>query len=122
MDQVVVHELVAQNQVADIGSVGRNGLVDGVFKAACGGQGVGIGADATGTLGEVLRIAGIATFKNGFNSTEEGGATAGLFDHAAFNFHFNTQMAFDAGQRIHHNGTGVIAPGRFSDLAHFLSP
>ena len=120
--QMVVHELVGQHHVAYIGRVGRNGLVDGVFKAACGCQSVSIGADAAGALGKMLGIARVAAFKDGFNAAEEGGAAAGLFDHAAFDFHFNTQMAFDAGQRIHHNGTGVIALGRFSDLAHFLSP
>ena len=77
-----------------------------------------VGADAAGALGEVLRIAGIAALQDDFKSAEKRTTAAGVFDFAAFNFHFNTQMPFDAGQRVHHNGPGVTALGRLFDLAH----
>ena len=81
-----------------------------------------VGADAAGALGEVLRIARIASLEDGFKTAKKGGAAAGFLDLAAFNFNFNAQMPFDTGQRVHNNGASVAALGRFGDLAHFLSP
>ena len=118
MHHVVMHELHGHDKVADVGSVGRNGLVDGVFKRAGRGKGVRVGADAAGALGEVLSVAGIAALQDNFKATVKRATAAGVFDFAAFNFHFNTQMPFDAGQRVHHNGPGVAALGRLFDLAH----
>ena len=118
MHQMVMHKLHGHDQVADVGGVGRNGLVDSVFKCACRGKGVRVGADAAGALGEVLSITRIAALQDNFKAAEKRATAAGVFDFAAFNFDFNTQMPFDAGQRVHHNGPGVVALGRLFDLAH----
>ena len=118
MHHVVMHELHGHNEVADIGGVGRNGLVDGVFKRAGGSKGVRVGADAASALGEVLGVARIAALQDDFKATVKCAAATGVLDFAAFNFNFNTQMPFDAGQRVHHNGPGVAALGRLFDLAH----
>ena len=75
-------------------------------------------ADAAGALGEVLGVARIAALQDDFKATVKCATATGVLDFAAFNFNFNTQMPFDAGQRVHHNGPGVAALGRLFDLAH----
>ena len=122
MHQVVMQELHAQHQVAQIGGVSRNRLVDGVFQGAGRGQGVRIGTDAAGALGKMLGVARVAAFENEFQATEQGAAAAGFLDLALFHFHFNTQMPLNTGQRIHHHRAGVIALGRFDDFTHNFPP
>ena len=121
---VVVQLLLGQEQVADIGGVGRNlealvSVMDGVFQRTCGGQGVGVGADAAGTGSEVLHVAGIPALDNGFQAAEEGAAGAGILDLAILHFDFDAQMAFNTGQRINDNRAAV---GRLRCFCHGALP
>ena len=106
---VVVQVLHAQHEVADERGVAGQLYLHGVFQRAGGRQGMGIGAHAAGAGGEELGVARVAALEDGFQSTEKGGAASGVLDAAVFHFHFDTQMALDSGQRVHHDGTGVGA-------------
>ena len=112
--KVVVHEQQTKHQIADIGGIGGNAHLDGVFQSAGGRQRVGIGAHAAGTLGEVLGIAGITAFEDGFQTAEQGSAAAGILNLAVFHFHFNTKVAFNTGQGVNGPPNRCSCSGAFS--------
>ena len=110
---VVVQEELAEDQVADIGRVGRDVLVggveNGVFQGAGGSEGVRVSADAAGTLGEVLSIAGIASLEDHFKAAEKRAAAADVFHFALFNFNLDAEVTFNTGQRINNDRSAVGA-------------
>ena len=79
---------------------------------------MGVGAHAAGALSEVLGVARIAPLEDEFQAPEQGGTTAGVLDPAVLHFHFDAEVAFDTGQGVHHDGTGIRTLGSSFCLAH----
>ena len=103
---VVMQELRGQDEVADEARVVGQVLVhaDGVVHAAGRGQGVGVGAHAAGTLGEVLGVARVASFQDQLEAAEELRARPDVGDLALVDFDFDLEMAFDAGHGVDDDG------------------
>ena len=120
MHHMVMQVLHAQHQIADGRGVSGDFHADGVFKGAGGGKGVGVGAYAAGALREMLRVTRVTALENHFQPAEQCGGAASVLDAAVFHFHLDTQMSFDAGDGIHHNGSRVGALGSLC-LTHVCS-
>jgi hypothetical protein len=72
-----------------------------------------IGADAAGTLNEMVCVPGIAALKDNFNSAEHLPGTPGVFNLASFHLHLYPKVAFYSGYRINNDS--------FAHMISFLS-
>jgi hypothetical protein len=61
---------------------------------------MGVGSDPAGALDKVMCVAGVAALENHFDATEHLTGAPGIDHLAAFDFHFNAQVAFYSGNRI----------------------
>jgi hypothetical protein len=64
---------------------------------------MGIRSDPAGALHKMVRISGIATLQYQLDSAKHLPGTPGVYDLAAFNFHLDTQVAFNSCNRINDN-------------------
>ena len=103
VNDVILHVLGAEHQVAHQFGVRRHGDPQGVFHGADRGQGMHGRADAAGPLAKSPRIAGIAPLEDLFESAHHRARTVGIDDLPVFHFRLDAQMAFDAGNRVNDN-------------------
>ena len=109
VDDMIMKILGTENQIPDQRGVFRNMHVQGVFNATRGCKGMGVGAHAAGSLGEMLGVLGITPFENDLQSPEKLGTGPCFGNSAVVYFDFDAQMALDSGDGIDHNGAAEIA-------------
>jgi len=100
MNEVVVQELCAQQQVTDdAGIVGDGDPYSGVT-GSYRSQPMNIGTNTAGPLREQIGIARVTALQQDLNAAEQRGAAPGITDLPVGDFHFYAQMTLDAGNRV----------------------
>jgi hypothetical protein len=90
MDDVVMEELGAQEEVSNQPGILGDGDLGCVVHGSHRSQPMDKGADPAGTLGKEPRIAGIAALKDDLQATEQHGTTPGIADLPVGDFDFYT--------------------------------
>ena len=70
MDNMIVLELGAHQQIANDTGVVRNFNTDGIIDCPHRGQSMGIRSDAAGALHKMVGVAGISTLQDDLNAPE----------------------------------------------------
>ena len=113
--QVVLHVERRIHQVADDVGVLRDLDADGVFDRTDGRESVNAGADAADAFDERPGVAGVTALQNDLEAAPHGAGAHGIDDLAVLiNLGLNAKMAFDTGDRIDHDATGVSSCRHYS--------
>jgi len=110
MDDMILHILNGFNDVADQTGIRRDLDPEGIFDSSHGAECVYSRSNTADALRKCQRIAWIPPLKDNLDATEHGAAAPGFCHHAAIHFHFNAQVAFNAGDRINGNLGHVVSP------------
>ena len=97
---VVVQRVGDQDQVANVGRVGRDLEAERVFHGANRGDGVDGGAHSAKALGKDPGLARIASVEDGFNSAQHRAGGPRFTDMAVVDFHVDAKVAFDPRDRV----------------------
>jgi len=100
VDEMIVLELGAVEEIADDSGVVGNFYLDRIFDCPHRGQGMGQRSDPAGALDKMMGIPGIPAQKDQFDSAKHLAAAPGIDDFAAGDFHFNSQVPFYSCDRI----------------------
>ena len=100
MDDVVLHALGRDDQVAQQPSVGRRDGADGVFDGADRGDRVHRRADAADALREGPGVARVAALQDHLDAAEHRGRGPGVLDLVPVHLRLDPQVALDAGDGI----------------------
>ena len=105
MRDMVLNQLRAHHQVADVPRVGRDGVAERVLHGAHRGQRMHHGAYAADALGKSPSIAWIAPLQDDFDAAHHRAAGGCFCDHAgAVGLGLDAQVSFDARDGINNNG------------------
>ena len=124
VNDVVMHELRGHHQVTDDGGVVGQDLIDAnsVFDSAGGSQCMHVCADTAGALGKVLCIAGITALQDDFQTTEQLGAAADVYDFAVFNDGLNAKVTLDPCDRVNYDIVFPVHRSGFRGATRHMYP
>jgi hypothetical protein len=100
VDDVVLLELGAHQQIPDDASIVRDLYTNSAFYCPHRGQVVGVSSDPAGTLGKQWCIPGIPSLQDNFNTPEHLTGAPGVDDFASRHLHLNAQVALYPCNRI----------------------
>ena len=113
MDDMILLELGAVQQISDNTSVVGNGNANGIFDCPHRGQIMGVRSDPARTLHKQGGIPGIPPLQDNFDAPEHLSGTPGVLYLAPFNFHFDSKMALYPRNWIDYNSFAHVVSSLF---------
>ena len=110
MDDVVLHILRTEHEVADQFGVLWHGDAERVLDRAHAGQGMDGGADSAGAFGESPGVTRIPAFEDFFETADHGSRAVGVCDDAILHYGLNAKMTLDSGNRVDDNACHKRSP------------
>lgn len=113
MDNMIMLELSAVQQVSDQTRILRYFDANRVFDCPHRGQSMCVRSDAAGALYEMMSVAGVSSLENKFDSPEHLPGTPGIFYLATLDFDLYAKVTFNACYRINCNSFSHMSPPFF---------